>query len=53
MFRFETCFSSSLELVIGLWSNFEGVEPLEDFVEELYDSSDYKLTWMFVIIFSA
>jgi hypothetical protein len=38
MFRFRICFSSILEIMIDIFSNFKGMEPLEEFVEELYDS---------------
>jgi hypothetical protein len=53
MIKSRACFSSSLQLMLGLFSYFEGVEPLEDFVEEIHNSSECKLTWILVFIFSA
>lgn len=37
--------------MIGIFSNFEGVELLEEFMEVLYNPSEYKFTWILVIFF--
>lgn len=42
-----TRFSSNLELIVGFFLDYESVESLEEFVEEQYDRSEYKLTWTF------
>jgi hypothetical protein len=38
--------------MIGLFSVFEVMEPQENYMEELYDLGEYKLTWMFCCYFS-
>jgi hypothetical protein len=35
-----------IELMIGLFSVFEVMEPQGNYMEELYSPSEYKLTWM-------
>jgi hypothetical protein len=42
-----------LELIIGLFLVFEVIERQKNFMEELYDLGEYKLTWIFVITFLA
>ena len=37
--------------MIGLFTIFEVMEPQENYFEELYDPSGYKLTWMLVVTF--
>ena len=37
--------------MIGLFTVFEVIEPQLNYIEELYDSSEYKLTWMLVVAF--
>jgi hypothetical protein len=44
VFRTRVCFSLGLELMMGIFSNFEGVKSLEGFMEVLYDPSEYKFT---------
>jgi hypothetical protein len=39
--------------MISLFSVFEVMEPQGNFMEELYDPGEYKLTWMFVVTFLA
>jgi hypothetical protein len=39
--------------MISLFSIFEVMEPQGNFMEELYDPSEYKLTWMLVVTFPA
>jgi hypothetical protein len=46
-------FYLDLELMIGLFLILEVMEPQKNFMEEPYDPSEYKLTWMLVITFSA
>jgi hypothetical protein len=36
-----------IELIIGLFSVFEVMEPQGNYVEEFYGPGEYKLTWMF------
>jgi hypothetical protein len=38
--------------MIGLFLVFEVMEPQENYMEELYDSGEYKLTWMLCCYFS-
>jgi hypothetical protein len=37
--------------MISFFSVFEIMEPQGNFLEEPYDSGEYKLTWMFVVTF--
>jgi hypothetical protein len=37
--------------MIGLFSVFEVMEPKGNYMEKVYDPSEYKLTWMLVITF--
>jgi hypothetical protein len=39
--------------MIGLFSVIEIMEPQGNYMEELYDPSEYKLTWMLVVTFLA
>jgi hypothetical protein len=39
--------------MIGLFSVFEVMEPQGNYIEELYSSDEYKLTWMLVVTFPA
>ena len=41
-----------IELIIGLLSVFEVMKPQRNYMEELYDSGEYKLIWMFCCYFS-
>ena len=41
-----------IELIISLFSVFEVMDTQRKYMEEFYDSSEYKLTWMLVVIFS-
>ena len=40
-----------IELMIGLFTVFEVMEPQRNYIEELYGPSEYKLTWMLVVVF--
>ena len=40
-----------IELMIGLFSVFEVMEPQGNYMEELYDLGEYKLTWMLYCYF--
>ena len=39
--------------MIGLFTIFEVMEPQGNYMEELYDPGEYKLTWMLVVAFLA
>jgi hypothetical protein len=39
--------------MIGLFSVFEVIEPQGNYMEELYNPGEYKLTWMLVVTFPA
>ena len=39
--------------MIGLFIVFEVMEPQGNYLEELYDSGEYKLTWMLIVTFPA
>jgi hypothetical protein len=39
--------------MICLFSVFEVMEPQGNYMEELYNLSEYKLTWMLVVTFLA
>ena len=39
--------------MIGLFTVFEVIEPQGNYMEELYNFGEYKLTWMFVVTFPA
>jgi hypothetical protein len=39
--------------MIGIFSIFEIMEPQENFMQKSYNVGEYKLTWMFVVTFSA
>jgi hypothetical protein len=41
-----------IKLMIGLFSVFEIIEPQGNYMEELYDPGEYKLTWMLCCYFS-
>jgi hypothetical protein len=38
--------------MIGIFSVFEIMEPQGNYMEELYDPGEYKLTWMLCCYFS-
>jgi hypothetical protein len=40
-----------IELMIGLFSVFEIMEPQRNYMEELYNPGEYKLTWMLCCYF--
>ena len=42
-----------IELIIGFFLVFVVMEPQGNCIEKLYDPGEYKLTWMFVVAFSA
>ena len=42
-----------MELLIGLFTVFEVMEPQGNYMEELYGLGEYKLTWMLVVSFPA
>ena len=37
--------------MIGLFTVFEVMEPQGNYMEEFYDPSKYKLTWMLIVAF--
>jgi hypothetical protein len=37
--------------MIGFFLVFEVMEPQDDFMEEPYDSGEYKFTWILVVTF--
>ena len=39
--------------MIGIFSIFGVMEPQGNYMEELYDLSEYKLTWMLIVTFPA
>jgi hypothetical protein len=39
--------------MISLFSVFEVMEPQGNYIEELYSSDEYKLTWILVVTFPA
>ena len=39
--------------MIGLFSVFDVMEPQMNYIKELYNPSEYKLTWMLVVTFLA
>jgi hypothetical protein len=39
--------------MIGLFSVFEVMDPQRNYMEKLYNSDEYKLTWMLVVTFLA
>jgi hypothetical protein len=39
--------------MIGIFSVFDVMESYGDFMEEIYNSSVYKITWMLVVTFPA
>jgi hypothetical protein len=41
-----------IELIIGLFSVFEVMEPQGNYMEELYNPGEYKLTWILCCYFS-
>jgi hypothetical protein len=49
---FLVCALVEIELMIGLFSVFEVMEPQENYMEELYGPGEYKLTWMLCCYFS-
>jgi hypothetical protein len=53
MFPYSRVDLPEIELMIGLLSVFEVIEPQGNYMEELYNPGEYKLTWMLVVTFSA
>jgi hypothetical protein len=41
-----------IELIIGLFSIFEVMEPQGNYMKELYNPGEYKLIWMLCCYFS-
>jgi hypothetical protein len=39
--------------MIGIFSVFDVIKPQENFMEEPYDPSEYKLTWILAVTFPA
>jgi hypothetical protein len=39
--------------MIGIFSIFEIMEPQENFMQKPYNLDEYKLTWIFIVTFSA
>jgi hypothetical protein len=52
MFPYSRVALVKIELIIGLFSAFEVMEPQENYIEKLYDPGEYKLTWMLCCYFS-
>jgi hypothetical protein len=48
----QSCALVEIELMIGLFSVFEVMEPQGNYMEELYYPGEYKLTWMLCCYFS-
>jgi hypothetical protein len=46
MFPYSRFALVEIELMICLFSVFKFMEPQGNYVEELYDPGEYKLTWM-------
>jgi hypothetical protein len=52
MFLYSRVALVEIELMIGLFSVFEVMEPQGNYMEELYGPGEYKLTWMLCCYFS-
>jgi uncharacterized membrane protein len=52
MFPYSRVALVEIELIIGLFSVFEGMKLQGNYMEEFYALSEYKLTWMFCCYFS-
>jgi hypothetical protein len=52
MFPYSKVALIEIELIIGLFSVFEVMEPQGNYMEELYSPGEYKLTWMLCCYFS-
>jgi hypothetical protein len=52
MFPYSRVNLVEIELMIGLFSMFEVIESQRNYMEELYDLGEYKLTWMLYWYFS-
>ena len=39
--------------MIGLFTVFKVMNPQGNYIEDLYDPGEYKLTWMLVVAFPA
>jgi hypothetical protein len=52
MFPYSRVVLIDIELLIGVFSVFEVIEPQGNYMEELYDPGEYKLTWMLCCYFS-
>ena len=48
-----SCALVEIELMIGLFTLFEVMEPQMNYMKELYGIGEYKLTWMLVDAFPA
>jgi hypothetical protein len=46
IFLLKSCALVEIELMIGLFLEFEVIEPQRNYMEELYGLGEYKLTWM-------
>jgi hypothetical protein len=52
MFLYSRVALVEIELIIGIFSVFEVMKPQGNYMEELYDLGEYKLTWMLCCYFS-
>jgi hypothetical protein len=52
LFRYSRVALVEIELIIGLLSIFEVIEPQGNYMEELYGPGEYKLIWMPCCYFS-
>jgi hypothetical protein len=52
MFSYSIVAFVEIEQMICLFLVFEVMEPQGNYMEELYDSGEYKLTWMLCCYFS-
>ena len=48
----KSCALLEIKLMIGLFTVFEVMEPQENYMEEFYCASEYKLIWMLCCYFS-
>jgi hypothetical protein len=51
MFPYSRVALVEIELMIGLFSVFEVIEPQGSYMEDLYGPGEYKLTWMLCCYF--
>ena len=52
MFPYSKVVLVEIKLIIDLFSVFEVMEPQRNYMEELYNPGEYKLTWMLCCYFS-